>query len=114
MTLANTDDDLRQGLHSIALLVTDTTGIIRYWSPGALEPWSPGALEPWSPGARARFGHENPIGTSLERMVPEDLRDRTGPDFGGPCDARVPGIRRSYQHSRALRRRSSQIAATPR
>ena len=60
MTLGNTDDDLRQGFDSIALLVTDTTGIIRYWSPRA----------------RALFGHENPIGTSLDTMVPEDLRER--------------------------------------
>lgn len=60
MTLGNTDDDLSQGFDSIALLVTDTTGIIRYWSPRA----------------RALFGHENPIGTSLDTMVPEDLRER--------------------------------------
>lgn len=52
--------DPTQGFDSVALLVADTTGVIRYWSPGA----------------QTLFGHEDPIGASLDTIVPEEFRER--------------------------------------
>lgn len=43
---------------SIAVVVVDTTGVIKYWSSGA----------------SALFGHSNPVGRTLDVIVPEDYR----------------------------------------
>ena len=45
---------------STAVIVVDTSGIIRYWSPGAT----------------ALFGHRDPTGRSLDVIVPDEFRDR--------------------------------------
>lgn len=47
-------------LESSAVVVADSSGVIRYWSPGAA----------------TLFGHHDLVGETLDRVVPEDFRGK--------------------------------------
>ena|SRR5579883_2106455 len=49
-----------ESLESAAVLVADSSGVIRYWSPGAA----------------TLFRHHDLVGETLDAIVPEDFRDK--------------------------------------